>query len=309
MVLMQSGADIDVIRAMLKNKHPARSICSDKTLGADKLAYTLMDAAKCEFYQLPPNHELILPFLNFYSAHGLCVDLHNSANHIRPIDFICTLQEFYFKMYTEVYLSEKSLVYERHIQRAVEHTINAGILKPETVWNLPDDVLVRTILENKKKSGEAALAKLHMTKFTSKKPYCPAVAFKYEKYKNDYIEGEDVFHVDREFVDNFLNHFFNPVELTKLECMLEGEFNIPMLCCLLPDSAKLKPQDVAFMDQGTCKTTLFEERPYHHKHLLETADAFFTIRLLVPKEDYREAKKLSKSIDVAAREFIGDLTR
>lgn len=306
-VLKQSGADIEVIRSMLNKEHPARSICSDKTLGADKLAYTLMDAEKCQFYQGPPDHDLILPYLNFYSECGLCVDLHSDANHIRPIDFVCSVQGFYFKMYTEVYLSDKSLAYERHIQRAVEHAIESGIFPAKDVWDLADDVVVKRILDSKRQGS--GLAKEHMRCFTSKKPYRPAIAFKYDEYKNDYIEGEEVFTVDSGFAKSFLDNFEDPRRLTELEGMLEEEFAVPVLCCLLPDSEKVKPQDVHFYHQGECRTTLFEERPYHKRHLIETADAFFSIRLLVPQDHSYDAKRNAEGIQSYFRDVVQDLCK
>jgi len=48
-----AGGDVEFIRKLLKG-HPASAICKDKTLGADKLAYTSKDASYCGFDQLPP---------------------------------------------------------------------------------------------------------------------------------------------------------------------------------------------------------------------------------------------------------------
>jgi len=296
-VLEISDADITQLKKLLQGENSARTICSDKTMGADKIAYTQMDAVYCQFDQSPPNWQHLLPYLTFHDG-GLGIEIKNrEGQHRDPIGIVCALQNFYFRMYNEVYLSPHSLALERHIQKAVELSIQGKIFSAEEVWEFSDGALIDRIESTKRKNSSTKKAQQTLLGFTrSGDTYTPALAFKQEPFTITGFEKEKILVLDPQFRTQFLTTFANPLHLTILEDKMENELGIPFLCSVLPDPEKVKPSDIPLYHKGSKVATLKEHLPQHFSNLEEQARLFFAIRLLTPKENQVEAVKKHKDI-------------
>ncbi len=311
-VLEYSGACVDFLKEMFQGKRREAKICTDKSVGADKLAYTLMDADMCDYYWNPPDWESLLPFLTFIDDYG--VDIRKSPKQtLDQTGILAAMQYFYFKMYTEVYLSPESMAYERHLQKAIELGIRAEIISADEIWDLGDDTLLNKINngnhKNSQKNHLAQQAKEFLQGLMSRDPYVSILAFKYSGIKKEQVRGQRVQSIDKEFKKDFVNTFKNPLRLTELETALTDELKgIPVLCCLLPDPAKVVPSDVPLYEAGRKVTTLKAENQKHFSNLEEMADDHFAIRLRVPPSEVdlagRQLDKLETSFKEHSEKII-----
>tara|TARA_Y100000310_G_scaffold89923_1_gene87071 strand:+ start:31770 stop:33101 length:1332 start_codon:yes stop_codon:yes gene_type:complete len=284
-VIEESGASPEGVRKLLTKEDPASAICSNKIIGADKLAYTFMDAYVCGFNQLPPAWQAILPFIT-YADDKLGLDVGMQARQQDdPISMVCATQTFYFRMYTDLYLSPESLALERHIQKAVENSIKAGMLNPNDVWNMGDGALVHTIARNNSKDPLVKKAQEHLACYThSGDMYHRTLAYKFERFLKHGSREEAKSKISPAFASSFLKTFQKPSLLTELEDRLEQETSIPYICSVLPDPEKVRPANITLFSGTRIVDTLKNYNPKHYEMLNECAEREFAIRLLVPKE-------------------------
>ncbi len=307
-VLEIDGCDVKNLRKLF-NGDPAGKICTDKTLGADKWAYTHMDAIRCGFDQLPPDWRGLIEHLTFYDG-KLGVDLHRTNEQLEhQVSMLCAMQNFYFRIYTEVYLSPQSMVYERHIQKALEFAIRARVVDPHAVWDMSDGELeghINKCQPSRGKNGQAKLAREALLGYSRRSPYVSAVAFKYGKFTKDHLQGEKVVPITPQFGGAFLETFENPFRLTKLETALEEEFKVPMLVCVIPDAQKVKPEDVPLYEHGKLTGMLSEMVPAHYASLREMARRFFSIRIHVQPSEREAIVRKYKAVSSFFHEITED---
>jgi HD superfamily phosphohydrolase len=284
-VLIESGADPENVRRLLTKENSASAICSNKIVGADKLAYSLMDAVVCGFNQQPPAWQALAPYLTFVDNKlGLDIGM-QARQQDDPISIVCATQTFYFRMYTDVYLSPESLALERHIQKAVEYSIKAEILEPDNVWEMGDGALVHTIAINSSNNPLVKKAQQHLACYThSGDMYHRAFAHKYERFLKHGPGDEAKVKIDPEYAKQFLKTFQRPSLLTELEDRMEQETGIPYICSVLPDPEKVRPANLPLFQGTRLVDSLQNYNPKHYEMLNECAEREFAIRLLVPKE-------------------------
>ncbi len=303
-VLQISGANIEGLKKLITGDDKAASICNDKSIGVDKLAYTFKDAEICKFDQMPPDWEFLAPHLTLLDSYG--IDINKTQDQIEDqIDILCAMQYFYFRMYTQVYLSTKSLTYERHIQKAVELAIRSGIIDPNEIWEIGDDALIHSInngITKRNMNPLIAQAKDILRGYTDRKPYHSALAFKFKKGKLDIIDGQVLEVIDTKFKDNFLKTFENPLKLTELEDAIKKEMHVDILCSVLPDPEKVKPSDVPLYLENEKVSTLKIEAEDHYKRLNEMADKHFSIRVLVPSSELEFVRRKHKDLSDCFKE-------
>ncbi|MBS3116704.1 HD domain-containing protein [Candidatus Woesearchaeota archaeon] len=287
------------LRKLLSKKDASAKIFTDKTLGADKLAYTLMDAVQVGFDQLPPDWQQLIPHLTFFDGE-LGLDCAREQSHFEnQVGMIYAIQQFYFRMYTEVYLSPLSLAYERHLQKALDLSLRAGILDPFQVWNMADQVLLDRInnsVSGKSKGELNEKAKEVLNGYDKRCPFLPAVAFKYEQFKHNHLKGEAVAPLDEDLKTKFLAAFQNPLLLTDLETELSTELGSPILISVLPDPEKVKPTDVALYSGSRRVDSIKNQRPDHFSALEGLTRSFFAIRVLCPANQQEQISRQHQKV-------------
>ncbi len=304
-VLEFLNADPEKVRQLLtgsdpkKGGHPASKIFTDKTLGADKLAYTTMDAMMAGFYQPPPSLWRIIPYITFFRDDvGFDISMEfGKLEH--QVQMLAASQDTHFRMYTGLYLTPPSLALERHLQKATELGIKGGILDPKEVWSMGDVELLTRITSSKSKNELIQRAQTILLGYLLKQPFVPAISFKFRQYEIDKFAEEVVVPIERDFSALFLETFSNPLKLTELERDLEEKLKIPVLISVLPDPQKVKPGEVKLYQNGTYKGTLRDLVPMHYAKLEEEAARAFAISLLVPGHErdnttrkYKEASEI-----------------
>ena len=315
-VLEETGACPENIRRMRLGEDKAGKIASDKSIGADKIAYTVMDAERCGFYMPPPAWERMLPDLTFVDDYGIDVKKRHkkldynegerqaSRKLDSGVNIACAMQYLYFKMYTEVYLSSESIAYQRHLQKAVELAVRGGIISAEELWEIGDDTLLDKINNGNQISDNPLIqkAKETLSGFMARDPYVPVVAFKIAGLKKESVEGQKVIKIDNRYKEDFVTTFENPLRLTELEDIITNDMKgVPVLCCLIPDPEKVKPSDIPLYEGAKKIAMLSKESEAHYRNLEEMADDHFAIRLRVPPS---EKEVVSRKIDKLCESFF-----
>jgi len=232
---------------------------------------------------LPPSWERLIKHFTFYD--GIGVELKKGEKQLDdPVTLLCAMQHFYFDMYLNVYLCPESIAYGRHIQRAVELAINSGIIAPDSIWDMSEGALEHAINNghDKAKSRDVRDA---MRPFLTRDPYSPAIALKLAEYQCDSINGERVFVLSPQELQELSEAYKPPRALTALEDRLRERTGTPCIVCLPPEPSKIKAADVPLYDNGRRTTTLRELRPKHYDSIREKVDSFYALRIRVPKQD------------------------
>ncbi|MBI2671519.1 hypothetical protein HYX16_01155 [Candidatus Woesearchaeota archaeon] len=309
-VLELSGACVNNLKDMFLGKNKTVKVCSDKSIGADKIGYTIVDSETVGFYLQLTGWEDLLPSLTFIDEYGL--DIRKTAKQtIDGINIARALQYIYFKMYTEVYLSPESMAYQRHLQKAIELAVRGGILSAEELWEIGDDTLLSRINNGGsiKDNPLTQRAKETLSGLMVRDPYSSVVALKIAGLKKERIEGQRTLKIGKEFRDDFVKTFDNPLRLTELEDIITNDMKgVPVLCCLIPDPEKVKPTDIPLYEAGKKVSSLREQSEAHYKSLEALADEHFTICLRVPPSEKeivsRNTDRLCESFFEHSKRFI-----
>jgi len=228
--LRESKVGLARLEAMLAGKDPAMKVCSDSTLGADKLAYLLLDAKRVNFNQLPPDPRSVLRFLAYIDG-VLGIEVARPYGEFEsPFSNVEAVQYFQMRMYTDVYFSARTASLDRAVQKAIDFAIRAGIFTEQgmserdavmKIWPLADEALMDRIRNgNGNPTYDRALAKEACTALDSYRlgnPYVPVVAFKYRPFTIDRFDRERIAEMDKKTCLKFVRSYEDPREVTNLE--------------------------------------------------------------------------------------------
>ncbi len=303
------GGSPDIVLAMMRGDPAylsATDLCRNKALGADKLAYTWQDALRVNFDQLPPSWEKLITSLTFVDS-GLGVDINSHDGRFNdPIGVVEAMQNFYQRMYTEVYLHPASLSLERSIQRALEHSMNGGAFTPLEVLDFTDGALINRIKDAEVANDHIRQAHHHISAYIERSPWESVVAFKLDVRSK--LREEAAFEIDPGFKTQFLNRFQDPQELTRLEERLSSELKHEVLISVLPDPEKVYPIDIPLYAGARMVDTLQNLDPSHFDRLNSQANRTFAIRVLTHPGTHEQmlnrADEIAEKFNGVAREFM-----
>lgn len=287
--ILDFGGDPDTVIRLLRDKPPISQVWSHKVVGADLLAYLLMDAEMTGFDQEPPDWERLIPYLTYFDSRGIGIEVNNSPRALEnPLSMVCATQQFQFRMYTEIYHCPQSIALQRHIQKATELGINAGVIDPNKVWDIEDQKLIDLLKNGHDALNQELMARARATVqgYTNRQPFVPAGVFHYERFAKP---GE--LPIDERYGVDFANAYNDPRNLTLLEEKLEKELGTPVLLALFPDPKKLEPKDLDIYSKNELVGTLKTECPDHVRALEEQAKRCFYIHVLAPEDEVMRLRK------------------
>ena len=313
------GVGIKSVKAMLAGSDPGMKLCSDQTLGADKLAYLLLDAKQVRFSQLPPNPWSIVKFLAVIDD-VLGVDVGRKYSELEnPLSNVEAAQNFQMRMYTDVYFSPRTAAFDRAVQKAVDLAIRAKMFaEPDDasdnaaamrMWPLADEVLVDRIMNGNGNPnydrGIARKARETLDSYRLRKPYVPVVAFKYAPFVLDRLLGEHVAVIDEESYKGFQSKYKDPRDITdNIEAELENRYGVPFMVTSIRKPERLSPDPVSIFYNGKLEGTLEDIRPAHYANLREIARSAAVIRLNVSFDDAGAMSHQAKKIEADFRSII-----
>ncbi len=127
-----SGIDFKLLERMASHRDPLHLAVSDKNLGMEKLDYLERDGL-FTILSRPTGVDYLREHIYFIDGH-LAIDE-------KAIDNAVEAQNYYLKIYKNVYLRKTSAIAQRMVQKIVHHLIAAGELVPDELVGLTDSEL------------------------------------------------------------------------------------------------------------------------------------------------------------------------
>jgi len=127
------GIDFALVEAFARHKHPLHAAVSDKNFGMEKLDYLERDGLST-ILSRPIGIEYLRHHIYFVNGQ-LAIDE-------KVIDNAIEAQNFYVKMYKNVYLRKTPMIAQRMVQKMAHRLIAAGALDPADLQNLTDSELI-----------------------------------------------------------------------------------------------------------------------------------------------------------------------
>jgi len=271
---------------IVAKKTPEAKIISHHTVGTDKMGYTLVDDHHTGYLIDKPFFLDLLPFI-LYEDDELGVAWAEDT-----VAQVMRLQRVIQDMYIDVYLNKDLKQFDRFMQKAVELEINPSELKSDErcravdrIWDM-DEGSLGYVLKNSKKEDVRQL----MRRYIREELCETAIEFKIEGRIKKEVAQEEVIRetVSKEFSDDLINKYTNPMNLTRLERKLCDTFSISntdLFVGLSADPKRIMPEDVVlFTPAGDKIGTLYALNPDHRSGLVERAEKFFALRIYVDKK-------------------------
>jgi HD superfamily phosphohydrolase len=290
-VINDAGGDLEeVVRFLDKTQQTPGNIITAKSVGADKLGYLFQDQYMTGYDAINPiDIRSLIPYIGIDDA-GLVVEE-------KAIDLLKSLQRFYFGMYTQVYLRKQCLAIGRVLQKALEFHLRETGFNPDLVWNKPEGWINTQLSESPIKKVRQLYSRI-----SNRNVLRTAVSFKLEDHVTaERIAGKSiaVVPISRDEGKSLGVRYKLPTVLTALEASLAEILGIEehaVAVTTVPDPNKLVPEDVSLVDNsGRRNGTLFGRLPSFQSGLLEDAEAFFALRVIVD-EEYRN--QVASQVDV-----------
>jgi uncharacterized protein len=130
------GIDFSLLEALASHQNPLHVAVSDKNLGAEKLDYLERDGLMT-ILSRPVGVAYLrqhIYFVKHGTKSGLAIDE-------KVVDTAIETQNFYLKMYKNVYLQKTSAIAQRMVQKMTHHLILTNELSPVDLPNLTDSEL------------------------------------------------------------------------------------------------------------------------------------------------------------------------
>ncbi len=127
------GIDFKLLESMAAHKHPLHVGVSDKNFGMEKLDYLERDGLST-ILSRPIGVDYLRHHI-YYTKHGLAVDE-------KVVDNAVEVQNFYLKMYKNVYLRRTSAIVQRMVQKMTHHLILQGEIAAADLPGLTDSELL-----------------------------------------------------------------------------------------------------------------------------------------------------------------------
>lgn len=273
------GGDFEMIKAMLGEEHPFYAAVRDKNLGTEKLDYLDRDAFHTNFGGRPE--------INAVASYTYFID-NQVAIDERVIDPAKALQDFYMRMYKEVYLRKGSIIAQRMIQKMMARLLNLGVSEEE-LWDLDDGDLDYRF----KYSGDKTIQAIFTRYYTRKFPKV-AVSLRVSGFAQEEKAVEKaikVFELPEQTL-NQLGKIVSPAGLESLEGKIAKAAGLPEESILIVPNMPVSlerfvPRDIKFLTHAGKLESLKTRYPDHFAGMREVAKSYAAFRICV-FEEHRE---------------------
>jgi len=275
-------------------------VLTDKSLGTDKITYLFQDHCMTGAQvSAPTEYRMLIHYLGFSDDRLVLEE--------KGVNFAQALQQFYFDMWTQVYLRKQSLCVERMLQKAIQLHLQDESLDPDMIF-MKSEGWVDTQLEE---SRNPVVRDLHR-RIRERDSLRVAVSFKLE----DYVRGERVAEKPIAVVPSkqtavmgFLDYYENPLHLTRLESKIAKALEMrenDLVIAVAPEPGKLVPEDIHFVDKtGADAGSLFERLPKNKQFLQGKANNFFAVSIIVPDANRRRVSQAANNLTAIVQEDSG----
>lgn len=232
------GGNPDLVLELILGNHPMHEIFDNNPLGSDKLDYIERDSHYLHITGAPDITKIINHLIYIDGTFGI---------EERAIREVIDLQNRYFKLHHEGYLSKPSLINQRMLQRALQESIAMNDFDPRRLWEMTDGELFTYLKHSKSKITSDLHGRLKSGINSLLKS---AVVFKKEGHEQVEIVGTKpikVYGLEDSCVDGFVDKYKNPLSLKKVEDEIAELVNLnpgDILIASVSYFSRLKPEDV-----------------------------------------------------------------
>lgn len=279
------GIDFKLLAALAAHEHPLHVAVSDKNLGTEKLDYLERDGL-VTILSRPPG-------ISYLREHIYFID-HKLAADEKVVDNAIEAQNFYLKMYKNVYLRKASVIAQRMLQKMVYHLILAKELAPEDLLQLTDSELLGIMHVSNNRFVKELYSLLKQRDL-----FREAIVVRPKKFRDIETQTEKgiaIFGADEEMMDRLMSAPMlgaeNQKGLEELEKKIAEEAGIPPEMVLVTPIAapeRFDAQDILiYHGKGKELVSLRERYPAHFKNIEEVAQTYLAFRICTT-EKYRKA--------------------
>jgi uncharacterized protein len=286
----KAGLDFDSFRQFFTHANPLYKAVHDKNLGTEKLDYLSRDA----YYTIGE-----IPGVEFLAHHTLFIDGRVMIDE-KAMDQAKSIQEFYVKMFKNVYLRKSSAIAQRLVQKMTAELLRVNPLAEENFWALTDFGLLGLL-----ETSENPAVKEYYQRFMRRDLPKTAISLRTEKFHLiDQKTGKAV--ASLAITEDEMNDIISFKNFAKPSQLELAEEEVARIAKLPPHSItivppfhleRFVPQDIAvYLSSGA--TGSLREYFADHFHALEEEGRSYIVMRICTYEEYRE--KLSRPATAAA---------
>jgi HD superfamily phosphohydrolase len=277
------GIDFKLMLALASHKDPLHAAVSDKNFGMEKLDYLERDGL-ATILSRPVGVDYLRHHI--YFAHGaLAIDE-------KVVDNAIEAQNFYLKMYKNVYLRKTSAIAQRMLQKMTHRLILAATISPADLVNLTDSELLGIM-----RFSEDPVLRPMYALWRKRDLYREAIVIRPKRFAGYELRpGKTVRTIGA--TDHEMRHLTRAAglqvrdqqALAALESAIAAAVGIPephVLVVPIVNPERFEAKDIlVYRGPGKAPSSLKERYPAHFKNLEEVAEDYLTFRIATT-EPYR----------------------
>lgn len=279
------GIDFKLMEKMASHRHPLHVAVSDKNLGMEKLDYLERDGLATI---------LSRPVGVDYLRHHIYFINNQLVADEKVIDNAIEVQNFYLKMYKNVYLRKTSAIAQRMLQKMTHHLILAGEIKRDDLTELTDSELLGIMHLSKDET-----VRTMYERFKRRDLYREAIVVRPRAFGDIETKTEKgiiAFGADEKEIKRLIRaprlQTKNQAGLAALEDTIAQMARIPkgdVLVTPITTPERFEAQDImVYRGPGKKLASLKTRYPAHFKNIQEVAQTYVAFRVCTI-EKYREA--------------------
>jgi len=292
------GLDFELVRSLSNHTNHLYLAVHDKNLGMEKLDYLERDG-RSTITDRPPGINYLRPYIYWINGQ-IVIDE-------KAIDVAKDAQDFYAKMFKNVYLRKNSVIAQRHFQKMVYLLLQSEEMTIQELETMNDFELLGRLSVAKDLVVQELFRALK-----NRELFREGVVFRYK----DFVHAERVAakHITvmgmddsamLKFTDSKLLSDHNQASLLEVETKIAKALGLEakdILLITVVSPERFITQDISILRSNGEVSSLKKDYPNHFSDLAETAKSYTALRIC-SSEKHRE--KLSKNAELV-RDIIFD---
>lgn len=289
-----TGADPKAVLKLARHEDPLYLAVHDKNIGMEKLDYLERDGLNT-ILSRPSGIDYLRKHIYFINGE-LMIDE-------KVVDNAIEVQNFYLKMYKNVYLRKASVIAQRMLQKTVHHSILSGELKATDLGALTDGELIGIV-----RTSENPVARTLYDHFKQRDLFREAITLRHQDFVGSYNPtGKSIAVVGIStpemelLIDSPKLSTANQIDLGSLEKKISELADIPfeeILAVPVFNAWRFKSKDIKVYSEGGGPQSLMERFPAHFKNLEEVSKSYAAFRICTTEKhrDKLSSKDLSQKV-------------
>ncbi len=277
------GIDFELVKSLSNHSNPLYLAVHDKNLGMEKLDYLERDG-RSTITDRPPGINYLRPYI-YWIDDKIAIDE-------KAIDVAKDAQDFYAKMFKNVYLRKASVIGQRHFQKTVYLLVQSGEISIEELGEMNDFELLGRL-----SIAKDPIVKSLFTDLKNRELFREGVVFRYK----DFVHAERIAskHISvigmddvtmKKLTDSKNLSDYNQPALLELESKIAKAIGLEtkdILVITVVSPERFITQDINILRSNGQISSLKKDYPGHFFDLAETAKSYTALRVC-SKDIHRE---------------------